>query len=381
MTSKNTHYLTNFYFSFLLFFLFGAKSYGQCFQNISSKYDKVVAINFDSTLWTWSGVRFSREYGVPVKIDSSKNWKEISTGKGFAIAIKSDGTLWSWGENGSGQLGDGTTSYKTTLTKMTSDSNWLNISCGSEFVIGIKNNGTIWAWGRNNYGQLGQGLNRISSSVPIQIGTDTNFINVEAGKYFSLVMKSINSLWHVGGCVTSGINSQLNQVSNTNDWSYMSGGSYDNYAIKQNGTLWKFVNNNGVPGTISQIGTSTDWKQVDNPHVTSQDQYVLLIKTNGTLWAFGDNRLGQLGIDSIIYSLLPSQVGSDTDWKNAIAGEHTGFGLKNDYSFWAWGRNEEAQFGNGEHKNKILPVDSLFTWRTVEINGGASYGPHCLAIG
>ena len=363
-----------------MWILIQQNTYSQCFQKISSKFDQVVAINYDSTLWTWGGFRFNQGFSRPVRIDSSKNWKEISTGRGYAMAIKSDGILWGWGDNSFGQLGDGTTVNKWTLTRLTADSNWAKVSCGDHFTIAIKNNGTVWFWGRNNYGQLGQGTNRTNSSIPVQLGLDSNFVEISGGRDFTLLKKSNHSLWHVGACYSSSISSQLTQVGSSNSWSTMSGGSYTNFAIQQNGTLWKFVSTNGRPAGLSQVGTDMDWRKVNNSHTYSTEYHALFIKVNGSLWAIGDNRFGQFGNGSLTASTVPVQVGTDTDWKTVVAGQHSSFALKTNNSFWAWGRNNYAQFGNGEHKNMILPVDNSRQWKTVELSGGSSYNGHALAI-
>jgi len=37
-----------------------------------------------------------------------------AAGEQHSLAVKSDGTVWTWGANGSGQLGDGTTTASST---------------------------------------------------------------------------------------------------------------------------------------------------------------------------------------------------------------------------------------------------------------------------
>ena len=73
------------------------------------------------------------------------------------MAIKTNGTLWGWGDNGSGQLGDGTTVEKDSPEQIGTDDDWAVVTAGEGHTLAIKTNGTLWAWGNNELGQLGDG--------------------------------------------------------------------------------------------------------------------------------------------------------------------------------------------------------------------------------
>jgi alpha-tubulin suppressor-like RCC1 family protein len=77
------------------------------------------------------------------------------------MGIKTDGTLWTWGSNGSGQLGDGTTTDRTDPVQVGTDRDWASVSGGDSHTVALKTNGTLWAWGWNDLGQLGE-----ASSAP-----------------------------------------------------------------------------------------------------------------------------------------------------------------------------------------------------------------------
>jgi hypothetical protein len=55
----------------------------------------------------------------------------VSAGGSHSMMVLEDGTLWAWGENGSGQLGDGTTTNKLTPTQVGSATNWTNVAAGA----------------------------------------------------------------------------------------------------------------------------------------------------------------------------------------------------------------------------------------------------------
>lgn len=68
-------------------------------------------------------------------------FKKIVAGQDFFLAISQDGTLWAWGENGSGQLGDGTTTDRTTPVQISTAANWAFIAAGDNHWPRLKQTG------------------------------------------------------------------------------------------------------------------------------------------------------------------------------------------------------------------------------------------------
>jgi len=366
---------------FLTFICAVQFSTAQCWQKIASKQDHVIAINLDGTLWNWGGALGAhRLLTTPTILDTNTNWIDIAAGNQFYAALKSDGTLWTWGDNSGGQLGTGSTTNVWAPSMLGADTNWVKVSCGDGHMVAIKNDGTLWIWGRNNNGQLGKGTNRTNALIPEQLGTDSNWVDVSAGKNHTLIKKSDNSLWFVGACYNTSLVSQLWKIGSTNDWACMSGGSFTDYAIKLNGELWTWNNSNGKNTAPTKVGNQSDWLKVDNSHTYSPEYHALFLKTDGSLWAIGNNLFGQLGNGTTVnQSGTPTQIGTDNNWKDITAGSHYSFGLKYDNSFFAWGRNQHAQFGNGENKNTIMPIDNNFFWKKISSSVG-TYNGHTLAI-
>ncbi|MFN8651171.1 MAG: RCC1 domain-containing protein [Gemmatimonadales bacterium] len=48
-------------------------------------------------------------------------WRRVSIGDGHSCALDDTGMPWCWGENGAGQLGDGTTTTRTTPVRAVFD--------------------------------------------------------------------------------------------------------------------------------------------------------------------------------------------------------------------------------------------------------------------
>ena len=74
-----------------------------------------------------------------------------------SLVVRSDGTLWGWGDNGNGQLGDGTTSQRKVPVAVHGVSGGRAVAAGDSHSLMVRSDGTLWGWGDNGNGQVGDG--------------------------------------------------------------------------------------------------------------------------------------------------------------------------------------------------------------------------------
>lgn len=298
----------------------------------------------------------------------SQCWQDIALGGAHTIALKTDSSLWGCGWNQYGQLGDGSFTNKSQLVQIGIDTDWKTITNGSNVhTLAIKMNGTLWGWGYNRHGEIGDGTN-INRNTPTQIGNDKNWKLAVAGRTFSIAIKTDGTLWTWGkntnGQLGDGTNTDRNfpmQVGTDTDWKSVSAGTDYLVALKNNGTLWSCGSNNGsqlgigwnLPdkNTLIQIGIDNDWNFISAKTATT-----IALKTNGTLWAWGNNNYGQFGNGSTIYSDIPIQIGLETNWKALASGDLNTLAIKSDGSIWSWGYNELGELGNSTNQDQLYPI-------------------------
>ncbi len=123
----------------------------------------------------------------------------FSNGYGWSKDFSSDEGLilsdtWAWGNNGQGQLGDGTTVDKSRPVSVIGGiTDWSQVSAGGRHSLGVTSSGIAWAWGYNGQGQLGDGTT-VSKSSPVSvIGGITNWSQVSAGGLHSLTITSLRA--------------------------------------------------------------------------------------------------------------------------------------------------------------------------------------------
>jgi len=364
---------------------------------VSAGYAHTVAVKKDGTLWVW-GYNGSGQLGdgsttrklIPTQENSaSMEWNQASAGHYHTVATKSNGTLWAWGLNNYGQLGDGTTSNRLVPTQEDSISTeWSQVSTGDYHTVATKSDGTLWAWGYNNVGQLGDST-RTNKTIPIQESTSAeDWSAISAGSYHTVALKNNGTLWgwgdntygQLGDGSTTANSNPIQEITNAEDWSAISAGSYHTVALKSNGTLWAWgYNSHGQLGDGSMINNSSPIQEStrteDWSAISAGSSHTVALKSNGTLWAWGDNRYGQLGDGTIINHNIPQQENSkDILWSIISAGSLHTVALKNNGTLWAWGRNDYGQLGNNSTTNSssslIQEITGAEDWSVVSAGNG-----------
>jgi alpha-tubulin suppressor-like RCC1 family protein len=310
---------------------------------------------------------------IPVSIVPI-GWSSFSAGQNFTVALKSDGTLWFWGSNANGLLGNGsiTPSQAVSATQIGINTTWKMVSAGTNHILAINAAGELYAWGNNSNGQIGIGTTGGNITTPTLVASTIPWISVSAGNLFSLGVKANGSLWSWGnnssaqlgnGNVSNLISNRTPaQVGLDSNWVFTNAGNGSGAAVKANGTLWMWGDNNfGQLGkgnnssgtqnyTPAQV-TGGDWLCIGH---TSGAIHVVALKSNGTLWSWGFNGTGALGLGNnniIVANYSPQQIGSEQTWVLSAVGYDHSAAIKVNGTAWTWGDNTFGQLGLGYFGN------------------------------
>jgi alpha-tubulin suppressor-like RCC1 family protein len=297
---------------------------------------------------------------TPIKLGSD-TWIAASAGASHTLAIRSDGTLFTWGNNSSGQLGQGNTTYLSSPVQV-GTSSWTAVSAGDAHSMAIRSDGGLFTWGNNGSGRLGDGT-ATSRSSPVQIGT-SSWTAISAGGTHSLALRSDGSLF-AWGINTSGQLGQGNTTVRsspvqigTDSWTAIAAGGSHNVAIRSDGALFAWGNNGtgrlGDGTTTSrsspvQVGADS-WTLV-----TAGNQHTAGITKNSILYAWGRNNYGQLGLNDLVDTSSPAQVGTGS-WTAVEAGTWHTVGVRSTGALYAWGYNYDGQLGDGTVDTRSSPV-------------------------
>lgn len=127
----------------------------------------------------------------------------VAAGASYSMALLSNGTVMAWGANSSGQLGDGTTTQRKAAVAVKNSAGTgslgaiRSVAAGSSHSLASTDTGKVFAWGSNGSGELGD-TTTTARLLPVAVAGTTGVSQVTAGFGHSVV----NNAMPIGGAVT-----------------------------------------------------------------------------------------------------------------------------------------------------------------------------------
>jgi alpha-tubulin suppressor-like RCC1 family protein len=127
---------------------------------------------------------------VAVSLPSGTTITAIAAGQTHSLATTSNGQVLAWGSNFSGQLGNGTTTSSSTpvAVSLPSGTTVTAIAGGVDHSLALTSTNRVLAWGNNGTGQLGNGTTT-NSSTPVVVSGFPAALAIAAGQYYSLAIQ------------------------------------------------------------------------------------------------------------------------------------------------------------------------------------------------
>jgi alpha-tubulin suppressor-like RCC1 family protein len=286
----------------------------------------------------------------PIKAIATQ--EKVSAGSNHSLALKRDGTVWSWGNNINGRLGINNTIHQNVPTQVLGLNgigfltDVIDITAGVDHSMALKSDGTVWGWGSNNVGSLGDNTTT-DRLTPIQVLSLTNIIKIDAGWDYTLALKADGTVWSWG----MGTSGELGDGSSTQSL----------VPIQVVG-----------PGGIGYLQNVID--------ISANSTHSMALINNGTVYTWGDDTSGLLGTGvAPLDSFVPVKVVNETNTgdliniKRVTGGATHSTVLSNDDFFYAWGKNNYGQFGDGTYSNRNKPIKLTSITDIKGVSGGENY--------
>ena len=240
----------------------------------------------------------------------------ISAGDDHTCALLRGGTVRCWGYNASGQVGDGTTTNRTTATPVMGLSGIEAIAAGGYHTCALLSSGPVRCWGANDSGQLGNGtMTASSTSVPV---TD----------------------------LSSGVAAIASGPTNT--CAVLDGGSVRCWGDNRFGQLGT--------GTLTPSSTPVAVSTLaDAVRVDIALAHACALRRSGRLSCWGNNSTGQLGIGTTVDSPRPVAVASLSDVVDISVGQSHACAVVSSGAVHCWGAGG-GRLGTGTSSTALEPV-------------------------
>ena len=130
------------------------------------------------------GTRLQRDGMVQVKVPNGFTFASLSAGANHTCALTRAGVAYCWGYNGNGLLGNGTFALGTQPleVKRPTGVTFASISAGANHNCALTNAGAAYCWGWNREGQIGDNTTTDrSTSVAVRMPAGVTFASLSVG--------------------------------------------------------------------------------------------------------------------------------------------------------------------------------------------------------
>ena len=327
---------------------------GKTATAISAGVNGAVILASDGKLYAWGnsfllGNGSTQTSTVPVAVDMSgvlagKVVSKIAVLSSSVLVLTNDNKLFSWGNNGNGQLGNGssTTSYLPVAVDMSgalAGKAVVDIAGSENFCVVKTSDNSFFSWGANGSGQLGDGSYvQALSPVAVKLPEEKTFTTARTTSSASVFLTSAGEVYTVG------------------DWNSGQLGVGATPPLPGGSTLNPWLQPTPVAVPNSQFGAG------GSPVAISAGlEHALALMPDGKVYAWGaDNSFGQLGTGSYSASLSPVNIsGSGVLAGKTVVALAAGYthslALTSDGQLIAWGSNGNGQLGNGSNASSPTP--------------------------
>lgn len=369
-------------------------------------YSHVCAIKDDGSVWCWGsnalgqlGVEGLESSLTPVQVAGLPPARKIVIDGQSTCVVTVDGDVYCWGASSSGQLADGSElpeyayghpeMFSAVPLKVNGLGSVVDLASNGSAICSLDGEGEVVCWG-----DLGSvGLGEAPTSTPIAIPAWQGVKKIAIGYWHACAVVADGRV----SCVGDGSSGQLGAVSLVPTTPVFASGIDDAVTIAAGMLHTCAVHASGEiscwgDDSYGQLGDGTPGLTgSDDPlPVLSEDAFASVVagdsacgvKQNGEVACWGLNRNGELGVDPVLATVLPTPRDfPNLDDVTAVSGGYGHFcALHEDASVSCWGDNTYGQLGDATITDAFSATPSAVEELSGVVAIEASYGFSCALL-
>ena len=295
----------------------------------------------------------------------------IAAGSDHTCAVAAGGAAVCWGDNTTGELGDGTTTGRLTPTPVVGLSvGVLSIAANRDHTLALTTGGVASSWGFNYFGQVGDGTTTNRSTPTPVVGLSSGVSSIAAGHYHTCAVTGggevtcwgLNNYGELGDGTTVSRPTATPVMGAASGMDTIAAGSAHTCAVTAADAVQCWGSNN-----YGQIGDGTTTFRMAPAPVSGLSSGVEAVATGashscavaagGAALCWGSNSYGQLGDGTTVDRWTPTAVNGLSSGVLAIAaGSYHTCALIAGGAMQCWGRNNSGQLGDNTTADHLLPA-------------------------
>jgi alpha-tubulin suppressor-like RCC1 family protein len=317
----------------------------------------------------------------------------VAAGEHHAVAVRADGSVLAWGDNGYGQLGNGTTYSSPVAVPVPGlgpGSGVVGVAAGRSFSAALRSNGEVLSWGGpgglvsviGGGDQVAQYPPRTPTPVP-GLGPGSGVVRVFAAEWTGMALKADGTVlsWFIPPLIEylRPITTGAADITVNNDHVVIlrTDGQVLAAGLNHRGQLGNGTTEAAVePAPVTGLGPGSGVVDVE---VSSDASYAR--KADGTVLGWGSAEVGQPGKGPAV--LVPTPVpglGAGSGVTAIAVGNGHVLALKADGTVLGWGANWSGQAGQPSPDRVVTPTAVAGTGPTAPVRLIAARADHSLAV-